>query len=104
MTTEQESTLFGYSFLSTSTNTYEIVSLMNIVVMVGREWGGRERNRGERESRHALITILLSKTRSVSKDWAFISKGTEVSLGKFVLDHFTPLTLDIQTGEEWSLL
>ena len=28
----------------------------------------------------------------------FVSKGAEISLGKFVLEHFTPLTLDIQTG------
>ena len=40
----------------------------------------------------------MNKTRSVSKEWEFVSKGTEISLGKFVLGHFTPLTLDIQTG------
>ena len=40
----------------------------------------------------------MSKARSVSKEWEFVSKGTEISLGKFVLKHFTPLTLDIQTG------
>ena len=40
----------------------------------------------------------MSKARSVSKDWAFVSKGTEISLGTFVLEHFTPLTLDVQTG------
>jgi hypothetical protein len=34
----------------------------------------------------------------VSKEWDFVSKGTEISLGKFVLEHFTPLTLDVQTG------
>ena len=45
----------------------------------------------------------MSKTRSVSKEWEFDSKGTEISLGKFVLAHFTSLTLDIQT-EEWSRL
>ena len=27
----------------------------------------------------------------------FVSKGAEISLGTFVLEHFTPLTLDIQT-------
>jgi hypothetical protein len=31
LTTDQESKLFGYSFLSTAANTYEIASLMNIV-------------------------------------------------------------------------
>ena len=40
----------------------------------------------------------MSKARSVSKEWEFVSKGTEIWLGKFVLEHFTPLTLDIQTG------
>ena len=40
----------------------------------------------------------MSKTRSVNKDWEFVSKGTEISLGKFVTEHFTPLTLDIKTG------
>jgi len=34
----------------------------------------------------------------VSKDWLFVSKGTEISLGQFVLEHFTPLTLEAQTG------
>ena len=33
LTTDQESTLFGYSFLSTTTNTYDITILKNIVVM-----------------------------------------------------------------------
>jgi hypothetical protein len=27
-----------------------------------------------------------------------LSKGTEISLGKFVSEYFTPLTLDLQTG------
>jgi len=39
----------------------------------------------------------MSKARSVSKEWDFVSKGTEISLGNFVLEHFTPLTLDVQT-------
>ena len=26
----------------------------------------------------------MSKVRSVNKDWEFVSKGTEISLGKFV--------------------
>ena len=34
----------------------------------------------------------------MSKDFVFVSKGTEISLGKFVLEHFTLLTLDVQTG------
>jgi hypothetical protein len=42
------------------------------------------------------------QSRSVSKEWDFVSKGTEISFGKFVLEHFTLLTLDIQTGPEWS--
>jgi hypothetical protein len=40
----------------------------------------------------------ISKARSVNKDWEFVSKGTEISLGKFVTEYFTPLTLDLQTG------
>jgi hypothetical protein len=39
----------------------------------------------------------MSKAQSVSKDWEFVSKGTEISLGKFVSEYFTPLTLDSQT-------
>ncbi len=40
----------------------------------------------------------MSKARSVNKDWEFVSKGTEISLGKFVSEYFTPLTLGSQTG------
>ena len=40
----------------------------------------------------------MTKTRSVNKDWEFVSKGTAISLGKFVTEHFTSLTLDIKTG------
>ena len=40
----------------------------------------------------------MSKARSVCRDWKFVSKGTEISLGRFVSEHFTPLTLDIKTG------
>ena len=40
----------------------------------------------------------MSKTRSVCRDWEFVSKGTEISLGKFVSEYFTPLTLDLRTG------
>ena len=36
----------------------------------------------------------MSKARSVCRDWEFVSKGTEISLGKFVSEYFTPLTLD----------
>ncbi len=34
----------------------------------------------------------------MNKGWEFVSKGTEISLGKFVPEYFTPLTLDLQTG------
>ena len=42
----------------------------------------------------------------------FVSKGTEISLGKFVTEHLTPLTLDIKTrvvsdedtGEIWEIV
>ena len=40
----------------------------------------------------------MSKTRSVNKDWEFVSKGTEISVGRFVSEFFTPLTLDSNTG------
>jgi hypothetical protein len=40
----------------------------------------------------------MGKTRSVCRDWEFVSKGTEISLGKFVSEYFTPLTFDLQTG------
>ena len=40
----------------------------------------------------------MSKAHSVSKDWEFVSKGTEISLGRFVSEFFTPLTLDSNTG------
>ena len=29
------------------------------------------------------------------RDWEFVSKGTEISLGKFVSEYFTSLTLDL---------
>ena len=40
----------------------------------------------------------MSKAKSVCREWEFVSKGTEISLGKFVSEYFTPLTLDLQTG------
>ena len=40
----------------------------------------------------------MSKARSVNRDCEFVSKGTEISLGRFVSEFFTPLTLDIRTG------
>jgi hypothetical protein len=40
----------------------------------------------------------MSKAKSVGRDWEFVSKGTEISLGKFVSEYFTPLTLGLQTG------
>ena len=40
----------------------------------------------------------MSKARSVCRDWEFVSKGTEISLGKFVSEYFTPLTLDSRSG------
>ena len=40
----------------------------------------------------------MSKVWSVNKDWEFISKGTEISMGKFVSEYLTSLTLGSQTG------
>jgi hypothetical protein len=34
----------------------------------------------------------------LNKDWEFVSKGTEISVGKFVPEFFTPLALNLQTG------
>ena len=34
---------------------------------------------------HQVLDVM-SKTHSVNKEWEFVSKGTEVSLGKFVSD------------------
>ena len=38
----------------------------------------------------------MSKDRSVCKDWDFVSKGTEISVGRFLIEYFTPLTLGEQ--------
>ena len=38
----------------------------------------------------------MSRSRSVNRDWEFVSKGTEISLGRFVSEFFTQLTLDIR--------
>ena len=35
----------------------------------------------------------MCKTRSVCKDWDFVSKGTHLSVGRFLIEYFTPLTL-----------
>ena len=40
----------------------------------------------------------ISKARSVCRDWEFVSKGTEISLGKFVSEYFTSLTLDSRSS------
>ena len=39
----------------------------------------------------------MSRAGSVCRDWEFVSKGTEISMGKFVSEHFTPLTLNSQS-------
>ncbi len=40
----------------------------------------------------------MSKARSVCRDWEFVSKGTEISLGKFTSEYFTPLTPDSRSS------
>ncbi len=40
----------------------------------------------------------MSKARSVCRTWEFVSKGTEISVGKFVSEYFTSLTLDSRSG------
>ena len=38
----------------------------------------------------------MSKACSVCKDWDFVSRGTEISVGRFLIEYFTPLTLERQ--------
>ena len=38
----------------------------------------------------------MYKARSVCKDWDFVSKGTELSVGRFLIEYFTTLTLGEQ--------
>ena len=38
----------------------------------------------------------MSKVCSVCKDWDFVSRGTEISVGRFLIKYFTPLTLERQ--------
>ncbi len=35
----------------------------------------------------------MSKAHSTCKDWDFVSKGTEISVGRFLIEYFTPLML-----------
>jgi hypothetical protein len=44
-----------------------------------------------------LVQDDMSKARSVNKNWEFVSKGTEISMGKFVPEYFTPRTRHLQT-------
>ena len=37
-----------------------------------------------------------TQTRSVWKDWDFVSKDTKISVGRFLIEYFTPLTLGEQ--------
>ena len=34
----------------------------------------------------------MRKARSVCKEWDFVSKGTEISVGRFLSEYFTPLS------------
>ena len=38
----------------------------------------------------------MSKARSACKDLDFVSKGTEISVGRVLIEYFTPLTLEEQ--------
>ena len=38
----------------------------------------------------------MSKACSVYKDWDFVSRGTEMSVGRFLIEYFTPFTLGEQ--------
>ena len=53
----------------------------------------------------------MCKARSVCKDWDFVSENTELSVGSFLIEYFTPLTLgqehhgalsDEDVTEEWA--
>jgi hypothetical protein len=38
----------------------------------------------------------MCKAHSVCKEWEFVSKGTELSVGRFLIEYFAPLTLGEQ--------
>jgi len=38
----------------------------------------------------------MYKTRSVCQEWDFVSKGTDLSVGRFLVEYFTPLILGEQ--------
>jgi hypothetical protein len=38
----------------------------------------------------------MNKAHSTCKDWDFVSKGTEISVGRFLIEYFTPVTLGEQ--------
>jgi hypothetical protein len=38
----------------------------------------------------------MRKVRSTCKDWDFVSKGTEISVGRVLIEYFTPVTLGEQ--------
>ena len=38
----------------------------------------------------------MCKDRSVWKDWYFVSRDMELSVGRFLIEYFTPLTLGEQ--------
>jgi len=42
----------------------------------------------------------MSKARSVNRDWEFVSKGTEISLGRFVSEYFTPIRTGVVSTED----
>jgi hypothetical protein len=54
----------------------------------------------------ALVVLALQRLHpfpalaiiALCRDWEFVSKGTEISLGKFVSEYFTSLTLDSWSG------
>jgi hypothetical protein len=35
----------------------------------------------------------MNKVHSTCEDWDFVSKDTEISVGRFLIEYFTPLTL-----------
>ena len=51
---------------------------------------------GEHNQCFQQVQEDMRKTRSVCKDWDFVSKGTELSVGSFLIEYFNPLTLGEQ--------
>jgi hypothetical protein len=52
----------------------------------------REMGLGPHNQCFQQVQEYMNKARSTCKDWDFVSKGTEISVGRFLIEYFTPLT------------